>query len=769
MVETQGMSLGKRLQRERESRHWTQEQLAEEIGGSVPSINRWEHDRAVPRQDMFTLLSEVFGRPPERWGTEKQILWNVPFLRNPYFTGRDQTLLRLHRTLASDKTGVLSQIRALSGLGGIGKTQTALEYAYRYANEYEAVLWVQADSHEVLVSDFARLSLTLDLREKEETDQLRMITAVKRWLQEHSPWLLIFDNADESAVISDFLPRRPGGAILLTTRSQDTGLHIKNIAMAKMSREEGVTFLLRRITSSGDEDGEEDLSKSVSDSEQHAAQKLWEAMDGLPLALDQAGAYIKAVQSSLIEYVNLYRHQREDLLRERGGLIPEHPDAVATTWSLSFQRVEQKNHAAAELLRLCAFLSPDAIPEELLSKGAAHFTSSLQVLATSGRLLNNAISTLGAYSLMQRDPATRMLSIHRLVQAVLIDSMPAETRKQWKECVVRALNEAFPEPPFKEWVRCGRLLPHVLLCVTWIEHEPIPTQVEASYVFDKAGAYLREQGQYSEAELLLTRALSIREQHLGTKHLDTATSLSNLAGLYSYQGKYKQAELLVTRALSIREERLGVGHPETAKNLGNLAVLYIQQGKYEQAEPLFQQALLSNEQYLGVEHPETAKNLNNLAVLYMQQKKYGQAEPLYQRAILINEQHLGVEHPETARNLSNLAELYVQQEKYEQAEPLYQQAISIHERHSGAESPDIAYSLYGLAELYRHQRKYEQAEPLYQRVLSIRKQYLEPEHPDTIEAIQGLANLYRDQGKYDEAEPLYQRVLRIRGQILRPD
>src|SRR5205807_10003136 len=124
--------------------------------------------------------------------------------------------------------------------------------------------------------------------------QLLLIPAVKRWLQDHGPWLLIFDNADDLAVVSDFLPRRTGGAILLTTRSQITGPHIKKIEMETMSREEGVTFLLRRITSSGDEDGEEDLSKRVSDKEQQAAQELWEVMDGLPLALDQAGAYIEA-------------------------------------------------------------------------------------------------------------------------------------------------------------------------------------------------------------------------------------------------------------------------------------------------------------------------------------------------------------------------------------------------------------------------------------------------------------------------------------------
>ena len=135
MTDAHPGSWGKRLRQERELRHWTQEQLAEHIGRSVPSVNRWEHDRAEPQPDALKQLTALFGKPPDRWGTSR---WNVPFLRNPYFTGREQFLLSLHRTLAAEKTVALSQTRAISGLGGIGKTQIAIEYAYRYAREYEA-------------------------------------------------------------------------------------------------------------------------------------------------------------------------------------------------------------------------------------------------------------------------------------------------------------------------------------------------------------------------------------------------------------------------------------------------------------------------------------------------------------------------------------------------------------------------------------------------------------------------------------------------------
>lgn len=267
-------------------------------------------------------------------------------------------------------------------------------------------------------------------------------------------------------------------------------------------------------------------------------------MDGLPLALDQAGAYIKAGQISLSDYLDLYRSHGNVLLRERGGAVPEHPDAVATTWSLSFEQVEQKNPVAAELLQLCAFLSPDAIPEEFITGGAAHFTSALQGAATSNLLMNKAIMTLGAYSFVQRDPAVKTLSIHRLVQAVLVDDMPARTRTQWKECVVRALNETFPEAPFKEWTTCGRLLPHVLACAAWIENEPVSTLLEASHVFDKAGAYLRKQGQYAQAEPLYQQALQVWEQQLGPGHPLTRETRKNYAILLLAMGREAEVKRL---------------------------------------------------------------------------------------------------------------------------------------------------------------------------------------------------------------------------------
>ena len=760
MLTEQPISFGQRLRQERRINQWTQVKLTEQMGVSVPSIDRWENDRSIPSAEMLELLIRVFGRPPERWGTNKW--WNVPYRRNLYFTGREQVIQRLQEAFAIDKSGDSCKIRAISGLGGIGKTQIAIEFAYRYANEYDAVLWIHAGSRDTMNADFASLAKTLDLPGKENLNQFQAIKAVKGWLLNHDRWLLIFDNVDDMTMVFKELPGRYSGTVLLTTRSRVADPHIKSIELEKMSQSESVIFLRLRTSTDEGVSGEENLPAS----ERDALYALWKVMDGLPLALDQAGAYIKTARCSFQEYIYLYRKHRKELLVERGAQIPEHPEAVATTWDVSFRHIERENPAAAELLRLLAFLGPDGIPERLIVWGTTHCTPLLQKLVASDKALKDAFKTLYSYSLVQRDLASQTLLIHRLVQAVLIDAMPVEARKEWKMRVIRILNAAFPEAPFQEWIRCGQLLSHVQTCAIEIEHEPIPIQLEATNLFDRAGSYLREQGQYVEAESLLLLTLSIRKQHLSADDLAVATSLSNLAGLYFYQDRYQQAASLVGSAFAIRKQRLGAEHPETMESLKHLALLYCRQEQYEQAEPLLQQSLSISERYMGQVSPSTANKMNNLAILYLGQEQYDKAEPLLKRAFSINKRCLGAEHPETARTMENLALVYLKQGRAKRAEPLLFRALYIHAQHSGLESPDIAYPLYGLAELCRVQKKYEQAELLHRQALSIRQQCLGEKHLDTAESLHGLADLYRDWARYEEATPCYVQALAIREKIL---
>src|SRR6202043_2495426 len=221
--------------------------------------------------------------------------------------------------------------------------------------------------HEVLVSEFARLAKTLELPGKEDKEQWRSVNAVQRWLQEHSGWLLILDNADDLTVIADMLPRGMAGATLVTTRSQATGKIARSLALDKMEISEGIRLVLRRARLLE----EDEPLETVSVATRTASLQLVEELDGLPLALDQAGAYIEETGCSLSDYLALYGRHQLALLKRKSSLASDYPHTVASTWTLSFAQVEQADPAAADLLRVCAFLHPDAIPQEILTEGAA--------------------------------------------------------------------------------------------------------------------------------------------------------------------------------------------------------------------------------------------------------------------------------------------------------------------------------------------------------------------------------------------------------------
>jgi tetratricopeptide (TPR) repeat protein len=532
------------------------------------------------------------------------------------------------------------------------------------------------------------------------------------------------------------------------------------LELPPLSSDEGIEFLLHRAKVVDPLASRTPLPPELAE----PAQALVEAVGGLPLAIDQAGAYIERTGCGLRDYLHLFQQHQISLLGERSEMA-HHPTSVVNTFQLSFERMEQGNETAASLLRICAFLAPDAIPEELFTRGASSLGSVLCAMSRDAYRFNQTLEEALRYSLLDRQQQNRTLSMHRLVQAVLRDMLSEGERHMWAERAVLAVDAAFPDVEHCTWLQCERLLPHALVCATWIEREPILT-TEASHLLHKAGTYLEERGQYSEAEPLLMRALAICEQQWGTEHLLTASSLNNLARLYRHLGRYSEAEPFFRRALSIREQQLGAEHPDTASSLYNLAALYSYQGRYSEAEPLFQRALAVFEKQLGTEHPLTATSLNGLARTYCDRGKYCEAESLFQRALAIQELHLGVEHPETARSLNNLGELYYNQGKYSEAEPLYQRALLIYERQLGTEHPFTATSLNGLARTYRNRGKYCEAESLFQRALAIREQQLGAVHPDTANSLHGLAELYQHQGVYEQAEAFYRRALAIREQHL---
>ena len=770
-----------RLSCEREKRGWSQLEVADYLGTTPVNVSRWERGLTAPSPYFRRKLCELFGKPAKELGLvgspDEQVLagvfpqqaaatplapgtaplWSVPYRRNPFFTGREDVLLRLQEMLSASGTAALTQTLAISGLGGIGKTQIALEYAYRHRSDYRAVFWVKADSREALAADLAVIADLLHRPVAHEQDRRRAVAVVRRWLNEQRGWLLILDNADDLEMVSEFLPTEGTGHTILTTRAQATGQIAQGITLEQMGPEEGTFFLLRRAKLLGVEASLDTASYA----DWSRARAIAQLLGGLPLALDQAGAYLEETGCSLAGYLERYQHRRVALLQRRGMLSAAHPEPVATTWSLSLERVGEIHPAAGELLRACAFLHPDAIPEELLREGAAALGPVLAPVAADPVELDLAIEALRRYSLVRRAPETQTLTIHRLVQAVLTDQLDEQSQRLWAERAVRAVCQVFPEVEFAAWQRCQRCFPHALICAALIEHWGMAFPA-AAQLLNRAGNYLRESGQYQEAEPLLKRALATYEQAAEPEHPEVASCLNDLATLYWNQGKYAQAEPLFRRALVIREAAQGPEHPAVATSLNDLALLYWDQGKYAQAETLFERALAIREKTRGPEHPDTAETLNNLGILSLYQGNYTEAERVLQRSLAIWEQTLGPDHPKVAYSLNNLAYLCYLQGRYAQAEPLYLRALAIRERAFGTEHDEVAYTLGNLALVYTDQGRHAQAEPLFERALAIHERVLGPEHPFVALTLHRLAKLSYVQGHYAQAEPLLARSLAIR-------
>lgn len=534
----------------------------------------------------------------EQLPNEKTI-FHIPYRQNPFFTGREQLLEQLHNNLTARKATALTQAQAINGLGGIGKTQIAIEYAYRHQKDYHYIFWVNAATRETLIADYVDFAKVLHLPEQNEQDQNIIVKAVIAWLATHNDCLLILDNADDLPMIDPFVPTANTCHILITTRTQATNALAQSIEIEKMAIPEGTLMLLHRASILA-----VDVSlDSATQADKEAAEKTVLALDGLPLALDQAGAYIEETACSLLAYLQAYQHRQTDLLKRRGASSMYHSDPVAATWSLSFEQVEQHNPLAADLLRCFAFLAPDDIPEELFTAGASKLSPLLQPLATDPSLLDEAIGALRRFSLVRRNPASKTFSIHRLVQAIFRINMDEATQKLWAERAVRMVNDVFPTNlDVNNWIQCQRFVAHVQTCATFIEEYDLAFP-EAAHLLNQTAYYLDDIALYTEAEPLFQRAIAIDEKTLGSDHPNLASPLNNLAGLYYDQGKYKQAGPLYQRAIAIDEKSFGSEHPDLATDLNNLAELYKSQGKFEQAEPLYQRALQIVEKRLDTNHP----------------------------------------------------------------------------------------------------------------------------------------------------------------------
>ncbi len=648
----------------------------------------------------------------------RRVLWNVP-QRNPYFTGRGDVLDALHQALTDDHT-VPGQ--AITGLGGIGKTQTAIEYCYRHRHDFETVFWVRAESEAQIKAGLVEVAQMLTLPEA-DADADAAVEAVRRWLSAHDGWLLVFNNADRPAVLKPFLPAAGRGRIFITSRAARSAFASVGIRqpfrLGILTAEEAEAFLLDRVD-----------RKKPTDDERAAVAALARELGHLPLALEQAAAYVMASGARFRAYLDSYSRQQLALLEEASPVTGDYEGTVATTWSMSFREIEDESPASADTLRVLAFLASDAIPLEIFEEGAAELGERIAWAVDGDPLgVSRLLEPLSRYSLIEYDVEGRLVSVHRMVQEVMRAGLKTAERT-WAARVVKALDKVFPElAEFESWPLCKRLYPHALEVGSFIDRLSIELSA-AAHLSNAAGLYAWRRAHYKEAGPLLSRALAILEKTLDPDHPDVGQTLNDLAVLYCDQGHYEEAEPLLKRALAIREKTLGPDHPEIGQTLNNLAILYVDQGRYEEAEPLYQRDLAMSEIALGPDHPGVGASLNNLASLYVDQGRFEEASPLYERTLTIREKALGLDHPDIGASLNNMALLYAHQGRFEEAEPLYQRALAISEKALGPGHPDVGASLNNLADLYSAQGRNEEATALYQRALAISEKTLGPEQEE---------------------------------------
>lgn len=543
--------------------------------------------------------------------------------RHRGFIGREDLLAQLHGTEAA----------VLTGIDGAGKSALALEFAHRHAEEYSILWWIHADDPVTLDSDYAALADALDLPERTLSDENAIVQAVKRYLAETPRWLLIFDDADDAADVAPYLPGGTMGRAIVTSRNPPRPGTATPLTVHVMKRDESVALLLSR---SGAND-------------RHGADALADELGDLPLALEQAAAFIERTASSFADYVESFRTARGE------------KHTIATTWKLSIDNIRE----VARPVMFCAFVAPDEIPRSLLND------------SDGKRAVNKAVAAARAYSLIRADGES--IGIHKLVQFVIRDEMSADERAQWARKACAVVNGAFPMNPedSREWHPAARLLPHVQAACRIAEGEDAGN-ADAGPLLNRAGMYLRHRGVIDAALDAFGRAERWVTRFGGADDAGLAAIRSNAAVARGETGDRAGAIDVFRAKLEVDRRTYGDQHAVVALDLSNLGNAFAESGRPEEGLPFLREAEALLEK-LGIEK-YLAVTKGNIAVAYERMGDLESSAKEHRAALAIMENHYGPDNAKLIRTLYNLGVV-------EQSEAHLLRAIAIAERQLG---PDDA-------------------------------------------------------------------------------
>jgi tetratricopeptide (TPR) repeat protein len=624
----------------------------------------------------------------------------------------------------------------------VSKTQIALEYAYRRRNITScSVFWIHADSEARFTQDYTNLakiaSLPPDLKGED------LLFAIKQWIELQTNWVLVLDNADDlklfkkpySATLEQqlytpdllqFVPRTQTKTILWTSRDS-------SILGSLVGVQRGI-----EVGSMTDQEAWELFSSSCGRSDvsqpSEEERELLRLLEKLPLAIVQAGAYMRKTKVSIQQYLKSFSESesRQSNLLSYEFQDPhrlEVPNSVMHTWLISMDRIAKESVCSATILNTIVFFDNKGIPFELVKAAAGPNFSEEEILLAAGRLTE--------YSFLQVQKATDeqlpTYDQHRLVNLATRQVLTEAQTHSFSSKALQIMNSLFPSGKYETWESCILYLPHTLKALARRDIKDYNDRIPG--LLRRIGMYYWEQGRYDEAERLQLEVLKLYKEVLGEKHPNTIQAMSSLASTWWQQGRSDEAEQLELKVLKLRKEVLGIKHPDTIRAMANLALTWCQQDRSDEAEQLELEVLELCKEVLGIKHPDTIRAMASLASTWCQQDRSDEAEQLQLKVLELYKEVLGIKHPGTISAMVNLASIWWQQGRSDEAEQLQLKALELCKEVLGAKHPNTVQAMANLASTWWQQGRSNEAKQLQLEVLKLYKEVLGAKHPYMIQAI----------------------------------
>lgn len=722
-------------------------------------------------------------------------LFNVPYRRNLFFTGRADVLETIHKRLVSDFRSDLSLSYVIYGLGGVGKTQVAIEYSYQHRNDFDIIYWLRADDYKTLLASYFEIyeddsfrALT-GLKLEDENDLEKISTKVKLWFERcrDISWLLVLDNAEPLPTIANLIPSGHKGCVLVTSRDRSAigQLATDGKELLVMEEAEATKFMMK-------------CSKADSEESEDAV-ALVQELGRLPLAIEQAGGCMRHTGTTIAEYRRLYNINKFEALGEGLSATHRHQyyrETVRTTWSVSFTAIHESDCLAGALLLLAAFLDGREIPKDLF------YNSELNVNGKEDNVsewkVNQALATLMSYSLVRPVKGRESIEMHPLVQNVIRDD-PGTDKLQCFVKTAELIRRRFPWGGNADNRKgCLKYLSQAQNCVEIAECLGIENSVVRD-ILESLGRYMQLGGHYNEAFAMYNRALTISERGPGVNPIHLADIIYNI-GLCASTPESKI--FWYERALRIYEGEFGVGNINLACVINSMGLAYSSQRRYREAIHCHERALVIFEQEYGVGHSNLISVINNIGSVYHCQGMYIEAILWYGRALEISELNFGLDHVEVAYIISQISIIYQSQGQnteavmgFERALKIYNQefkggriklndiiyagnicidlnkgadailwyerALTFFERELDVNNIHAAHLMNNIGAAYSQQNRHAEAILWHERALKIVEQEHGVGNMGLVPIMQNISSAYESQKKYVEANTWKERALEI--------